>query len=183
MFMRTERLFLRPVFPEDWRGVYRGIADENVVRNLARAPWPYCEHDARKFCADAQAGSENKFVITLPSEQGAPIIGMIGFGPRQDGGPDELGYWIGRAWQRRGFATEAVRGVIEVAEALGLKALGAGHYIDNPASGKVLRKAGFTETGEIDRTICMARGGEMLPTRRFVKWLGADADSYRPAAA
>ena len=47
MFHRSERLLLRPPWPEDWQAVHAGIADEGVVRNLARAPWPYAEEDAR----------------------------------------------------------------------------------------------------------------------------------------
>ena len=109
MFMRTERLFLRPVFSEDWRDVYRGIADENVVRNLARAPWPYTEDDARQFCAKANDGEGHRFAITLPQAKGAPVIGLIGYDLSADGGY-ELGYWIGKAWEGRGFATEAGRG-------------------------------------------------------------------------
>lgn len=182
MFMRTERLFLRPVFPEDWRGVYRGIADENVVRNLARAPWPYTEDDARQFCANANADSRTRFVITLPEEKGAPIIGMIGF-ERLDGAGDELGYWVGRAWQQRGYATEAVHGVIELAEALGSESLEAGHFLDNPASGKVLRKAGFVDTGEIRPMASAGRGGEKVLCRRLVRHLRDAPESYRPAAA
>jgi len=183
MFMRTERLFLRPVFPEDWRGIYRGIADFGVVSMLARAPWPYSEDDARKFCADAQAGKENRFVITLPGRAGASVIGMIGFGPQDTGGRQELGYWIGTDWQGRGFATEAVHGVTQVAEALGVEVLEAGHYLDNPASGKVLRKAGFTPTGDVEPTVCMARGGETLAARRYVKLLGDHAEQVCPVAA
>lgn len=56
MFHRTQRLFLRPVFPEDWEAIFVGIADEGVVRNLARAPWPYRADDARHFCR-SRAGS------------------------------------------------------------------------------------------------------------------------------
>ena len=41
MFHRTERLLLRPAWPEDWEMILWGIGDERVVRNLARAPWPY----------------------------------------------------------------------------------------------------------------------------------------------
>ena len=32
MFLRTERLFLRPPFPEDWRAIYRGVGDEDMVQ-------------------------------------------------------------------------------------------------------------------------------------------------------
>ena len=182
MFMRTERLFLRPVFQEDWRGVYRGIADERIVRNLARAPWPYTEDDARQFCANANADTRKRFVVTLPDEDGAPVIGMIGF-EQLDSGNEELGYWIGRDWQGRGYATEAVHGVIEIAGALGAETVEAGHFLDNPASGRVLRKAGFTDTGEIRPMASVGRGGEKVLCRRLVRTLREPAESYRPAAA
>ena len=41
MFARTERLLLRPGWAEDAPALARAIADEQVVRNLATAPWPY----------------------------------------------------------------------------------------------------------------------------------------------
>ena len=47
MFIRSERLFLRPGWPEDWQELLSRIADESVVRNLAKAPWPYTADDAR----------------------------------------------------------------------------------------------------------------------------------------
>ncbi len=179
MFMRTERLFLRPVFPEDWRDIYRGIADYGVVSMLARAPWPYSKDDARTFCSSANADGRKRFAITLPQQAGAPVIGMIGF-EQLDGDGEEVGYWIGKNWQRRGFATEAVRGVVQIAEALGLASLEAGHFIDNPASGQVLRKAGFAETGECSLTTSVGRGGKQVMTRRFVKHLGSNAEDMRP---
>src|SRR3546814_11040608 len=49
MFHRTQNLLLRPAWPEDWQMVHAGIADHGVVRNLARAPWPYQPSDARSF--------------------------------------------------------------------------------------------------------------------------------------
>lgn len=182
MFMRTERLFLRPVFPEDWRGVYRGIADENVVRNLARAPWPYSEDDAKQFCAKAREGDGHRFAITLPAEKDAPIIGLIGYDPREDGGY-EIGYWIGRDWEGRGFATEAGQGVLQATDVMGIDTMAAGHFIDNPASGRVLRKLGFVETGEIRPLTSAGRGGAKVPCRRFVRVTGQTDDSYHPAAA
>ena len=182
MFMRTERLFLRPVFAEDWRDIHRGIADEAIVRNLARAPWPYREDDAREFCARSEREKVARFAITLPEAKDAPVIGMIGLEQPGDG-VNELGYWIGKRWQRRGFATEAVHGVLQLARALGLETVEAGHFLDNPASGGVLAKAGFVPTGEITRTSCLARGGVDVPTRRFVKVLSETQASAYPAAA
>ena len=54
MFHVTERLLLRPVWPEDWAEVLAGIGEEAIVRNLARAPWPYGEDDARRWTRQPQ---------------------------------------------------------------------------------------------------------------------------------
>lgn len=166
MFMRTERLFLRPTFPEDWRDIHRGIADFRIVSMLARAPWPYREADAKAFCASPTPAGAMKFAVTLPDVAGAPVIGQVGIEPGDEG--YELGYWIGREWQRRGYASEAVRGVLQTARALGIERVHAGHYLENAASGKVLKANGFIETGEIRPTACAARGGELVLARRYV---------------
>ena len=41
MFHVTERLLLRPAWPEDAGAILAAIGEETIVRNLARAPWPY----------------------------------------------------------------------------------------------------------------------------------------------
>ena len=178
MFMRTARLFLRPVFPEDWRDIHRGMADFAVVGMLSRAPWPYGQADAIAFCQTVAPRGGMKFSVTLPDETGAPVIGQIGLEPEDEG--HELGYWIGRAWQRRGFAREAVRGALDMADAFGLERVHAGHFLENEASGKVLRASGFVETGEIRPTACAARGGELFPARRYVR---SRPQAARPEAA
>ncbi|WP_120078043.1 GNAT family N-acetyltransferase [Aurantiacibacter odishensis] len=165
MFMRTERLFLRPIFPEDWREIYLGIADFGVVSMLARAPWPYTEADAQAYCRRSVAAGAMTFSVTLPEITGAPVIGQIGVEPDEEG--FELGYWIGRQWQGRGYASEAVRGVLSMARAFGMESVNAGHFLENTVSGKVLKANGFVETGEIRPTACAARGGEAFLARRY----------------
>src|SRR3546814_20973901 len=49
MFARTERLLLRPGWQEDAPALARAIGEEAVVRNLARAHWPYGEQEAQKL--------------------------------------------------------------------------------------------------------------------------------------
>ena len=80
MFMRTERLFLRPPFPEDWRQVYSGINDAGVVRMLASAPWPYMPEDAQDYCNTVRDPYNVRLAIALPGTDGAPLIGQIGLG-------------------------------------------------------------------------------------------------------
>ena len=165
MFHRSERLFLRPAFPEDAREIYEGICDAGVVQMLARPPWPYRPADAVEFCTRETDPQSPRFVITLPGGKGSPVIGAVGLHRDKDG--LELGYWIARDHWGQGYATEAARGALEVARALGHGRVLSGHFVDNPASGRVLRKLGFRETGEVRPTECRARGGEMVLTRRY----------------
>lgn len=161
MFHRSDRIMLRPIWPEDWPGIYEAINDEGVVRNLARAAWPYTQADAREFAASsAAAGADTaRFLITLPGNPGAPIVGCVGLDPAEDGG-HELGYWIARRHWGHGLATEAARAALAVAKALGWNRVSAAHFLDNPASGRVLLKAGFAPTGQTAMRFSRARGYE-----------------------
>jgi len=146
MFIRSERLFLRPVWPEDWSDLLSAIDDEGVVRNLASAPWPYTADDARAFALLPQERLLPRFLVTLPTAEGARLIGSIGLS--RSGEEVELGYWIGRAHWGQGYATEAARAVLSQARAIGHRRLVASHFVDNPASGRVLRKVGFCPSGD-----------------------------------
>ena len=75
-----------------------------------------------------------------------------------------MGYWIARPFWGRGFATEACAALIDIARALGLRQLEASHFIDNPASARVLDKLGFESTGLIAPRMSCARGEE-VPAR------------------
>ena len=147
MFIRSARLFLRPAWPEDWAELHAAIDDAAVVHNLARAPWPYRADDARAFVSREQDPRHPDFLVTMPGADGARIIGCAGIVPGDAGGA-ELGYWIARGQWGHGYATEAARAVLSVARALGHDRIEASHFLDNPASGRVLRKLGFTPTGE-----------------------------------
>ena len=150
MFHVTQRLFLRPHFPEDWEAVYRGICDEGIVRNLARAPWPYMPEHAQDFAKLPQDPFEPRFAITLRGEPGAPLVGCIGLDRKEGKDPQaiEVGYWLARDHWGRGLTTEALLAVCDVAKMLGYTNIAAEHFVDNPASGKVMMKAGFAPTGK-----------------------------------
>ncbi len=166
MFHRSERLLLRPIWPEDWQGIFGGIADEGIVRNLARAPWPYHEDDARAFAQSSVNPAEPRFLITRAAD--AAVIGCIGLDLNDDEYTDaiELGYWVARAFWGQGIATEAGRAVLEIAATLGYGKVVASHFLDNPASGKVLSKLGFAPTGRVVERHSCGRG-EKAPTAEY----------------
>jgi RimJ/RimL family protein N-acetyltransferase len=173
MFIRSERLFLRPGWPEEWEDLLSLIDDEDVVRNLARAPWPYTAEDARAFALCQHEQLLPNFFITLPGAQGARLIGSVGLS--RDGDRVELGYWIGRPYWGNGYATEAARAILPLARALGHRELVANHFVDNPASGRVLHKLGFCPTGTIRDRFSLGRG-EKAPAHLMSLTLGERSD-------
>lgn len=160
MFARTERLLLRPSWPEDARELHQAIADEGIVRNLARAPWPYHQEDAARFVATQHDELFPSFVLMLRTDGAPRLVGACGIGEHK--GEAELGYWIARPYWGLGFASEAGRTVLGIAKAIGHKRVVAGHFIDNPASGRVLRKLGFRHTGRSEERHSKGRGCTMI---------------------
>jgi RimJ/RimL family protein N-acetyltransferase len=186
MFIRSERLFLRPAFPEDWKEIHAGLCDEGVVRMLATVPWPYRESDAREFAAQGPRDVLlPQCLITLPDMRGAPVIGGIGLDRRADG--VELGYWLARHHWGQGFATEAGQALLASARAVGHRRIHAAHALENAASARVLHKLGFRATGEIRIRNSAGRGGAAVATRRYVldlgEAVGSDPEPQMPAAA
>lgn len=157
MFVRTPRLTLRPGWPEDAADLARAIGHEAVVRNLAFPPWPYPIEAAESFLAGFGDPIEPKFLIFEHQGGSVALIGVMAIGPYKDE-PHELGYWLTPAAWGKGYATEAGRAVLHAARARGIRRVSAGHFIDNPASGRVLRKLGFRPTGRIETMYSRGRG-------------------------
>lgn len=181
MFARTRRLLLRPGFPEDAPALARAIADEAIVRNLATAPWPYRVRDAEAFLASTRDPVLPSFLIFERTDEAPQLVGSCGLG-RRPSGAVELGYWIGRAHWGRGFATEASLALIDIARGLGLAQLEASHFLDNPASSRVLEKLGFEPLGIIAPRISCARGTE-APARLMRLELAVEGEGEEALAA
>ena len=171
MFARTPRLLLRPGFPEDAPALVNAIADEEIVRNLATAPWPYRMRDAEAFLASPRDPVLPSLLIFERGDSATQLVGSCGLG-RRPSGAVELGYWIGRRFWGRGYATEAGTALVDIARMLGLRQLEGSHLIDNPASARVLEKLGFLSTGLIAPRMNCARGIE-VPARLMRLQLGA----------
>jgi RimJ/RimL family protein N-acetyltransferase len=142
--LETERLVLRAPRLEDAKAVAQLANDRRIAENTARIPHPYALADAENFIASVnRAEGEIAFLIT---REGV-VLGACGMGMSEREAPD-LGYWLGVPFWGHGYATEAVRAVIDHAFAdLGYEALGAGARVTNPASRRVLEKCGFQWTG------------------------------------
>ena len=141
--LATARLVLRAPRRSDGEAIAALANDRRIAANTARIPHPYAIEDAEQFIAAVnKREGEACFVVTL---DGAPI-GVCSVDLREDG--PELGYWLGVPYWGRGFATEAVRALIDHAFGdLEHETLISGARVNNPASRRVLEKCGFQWTG------------------------------------
>jgi RimJ/RimL family protein N-acetyltransferase len=135
MFIRTERLFLRPGWPEE-RAELAGLI--LGVQGLS--------DEARTRIDTASSAMYPQFCITLPGEQGAQLIGGVEL--ISAAGATTLEFWIAAAFRNQGFATEAVRAVLGLAQTLGHRDIAGWHFVEDAASGRVLGKAGFGANGQ-----------------------------------
>lgn len=151
MFHRTERLLLRPFWPEDATAVLAGINNPLILKNLSSPPCPYGLADAQEFCALPFDEKLPNFAMIRRTRGTPELIGSIGLGRLGDDAPYEgaiqIGYWLDQRHWGLGYTSEAARAVLQIAAAIGHRQIIGRHFADNPASGRVLHKIGFRPTG------------------------------------
>lgn len=165
MFIRTDRLLIRPSWPDDLDEFVALLNDEGVARNIGVRNMPDSAKTAEEIISRPRDKRLPYLFIHLRDDDGLRLIGGIGFG--QAGEDVELGYWIARAYWGRGYASEAVKAVMPQAWILGHKRIIAVHFDGNEATDKVLQKAGFRSTGETVMRYSEVRGCK-APATKYV---------------
>lgn len=159
--VETERLVLRCMVADDAVALARLFAgDWEAIKHTGRMPYPPTERAMRRWIGNHDAPGGRGFLLRQKGDGAG--IGAAGFG---GGAEVELGYALGRPFWGRGFATEAVRGLIDYARCEGVRAITAYTFLDNPASARVLEKAGFDDLGVVERDY--PRRGGLREVRHF----------------
>ncbi|WP_200875587.1 GNAT family N-acetyltransferase [Hymenobacter sp. IS2118] len=147
---------LRPFGPADAPALARHANDRLVWQNLGdRIPHPYALTDAKQYLATlaaAPAGSDLHWCLEVAGE----AVGSISLRFKTDvrRRSAEIGYWVGRAHWGRGLATAAVQAITAYGLAnFDLVRLYALVFAHNPASGRVLEKAGFVLEARLKQAI------------------------------
>lgn len=177
MFIRSERLFLRPGWPED---------REELLRRMAQATTP--ERPATWGLAASPMGGASlrhpQFLVTLPGGDGAELVGCVGFAPAAIGtaahpAPVDFTCWIAEPFRGRGYGIEAGRAALSVARTIGHRRVGATLASASPASLKMLDRLGF-------HPVPVEPGwrGAMAPSGGWLRDLGprSDCDQHRDTA-
>ena len=154
--IETKSLILRPFRAADIPAIVRLLSDPAIAQTTLNIPYPYDEAKARDWLASQQqereAGTGHTFAITCRED--GRLLGAIDIRPRARHQKAAIGYWIGKPYWGRGYATEAVRAVIRYGfEALGLNRIYATHFTGNPASGRVMQKAGMQYEGTLRQDV------------------------------
>ncbi len=136
---------------DDAASVARHANDRNVWRNMRdRFPHPYSLADARAFIAAAREREPETFFAI---NAGGAAVGGIGYTLHDDVEriAAEVGYWLGAEYWGRGIMSAAVaaftRYVFERHREL--RRLYAVPFAWNPASARILEKAGYQLEGRM----------------------------------
>ncbi len=113
-------------------------------------PHPYEDGMAEEWIEGHEPGYEDgktaTFAIVLSDD--TRLVGAIGLQIDRGVNKAELGYWVGKPFWNRGFATEAALAILAFGfDELRLNRIQAGHLARNPASGRVMEKAGMVLEG------------------------------------
>jgi RimJ/RimL family protein N-acetyltransferase len=162
----TPRLRLRRLHPADAALIELYTSDASLARMTERIPHPYPPGLAETYVERVLSGASGETVWAIDAGGDAEngLIGVILLRPG-DPGKAAVGYWVARAFSGAGYAAEALAAVVEHAAGLELAALTATVFQDNPASVKVLMRAGFSYVG-VSEGYSAARGG-MAPTFHY----------------
>ena len=148
--METDRISLRPWREEDAGTLYKWASDPDVG---PRAGWPPHQsvEESREVIRTIFSGEGMWAVVWKETGE---AIGSVGYLPASHSNLSiteneaEVGYWIARPYWGRGICTEALQLVIDHCfSEKGFTTLWGDYFPENPASGRVMEKCGFVDTG------------------------------------
>ena len=148
--IETERLTLRPFRLLDAQVVQSLAGEREISDTTMNIPHPYedgmAEEWIRGHKSVYEAGKGITFAIVLRGD--GSLVGAIGLRIDRSFGKAELGYWVGKPFWNRGYATEATAALLAFGfEELQLNRIHAAHLARNPSSGRVMEKAGMLLEG------------------------------------
>lgn len=145
-WIKTERLTIKPYALQDVEALAGLLTDPEITKTFMVPEFTFPEQAvalAKKLVAFSQPEDTKhlEYGIYLDGK----IIGFVNDCGIEDD-EIEIGYVIHSDYQGHGYATEAVRAVIQELREMGFRKVTAGCFSDNEASFRVMKKCGMTQT-------------------------------------
>jgi RimJ/RimL family protein N-acetyltransferase len=173
--LETARLVLRPFRLADAEAVTELINDPVVSDTLETIPYPYYREYADHWIGTHESLFDEARELHLAVElrESSELLGAVALLFKDRHGPPHLGYWLGRRYWGRGYATEAVRAIVQYAHRqLGAATIAARCMIDNPASVAVLARVGLRRVGRCPQPVI--KGGRAREVDEFILEVGQE---------
>lgn len=164
--LKTERLTLRPFSLTDAPSLHELINQWEIAYNTANIPHPYPEGLAENYILATNEKWLTAETLTFAVICGSELVGCTNLSVRHSQSRAELGYWIGKAYWGRGYATESARRLVEFGfEKMKLNRVFASCFSRNTASAKVMQNVGMQYEGTLRQHY--HRWGEFLDTDHY----------------
>jgi ribosomal-protein-alanine N-acetyltransferase len=159
---------LRPFELSDVERLAQLANNYEIARFLTnRFPHPYTVEHAKEFIELFQKDKPcQRFAIVVNDE----LIGGCGINLQEDifVNNAELGYWIAKEYQGKGYMTDALKAITNYGfENFPVTRIFCRIYGNNPASMRVAEKAGFKLEAKFDKTL--VKYGEVLDEYIYAK--------------
>ena len=172
--LETERLILRKLEESDAEEMYKNWASDDEVTKYVRWSTHKNVDETREYIKfeNEQCKQDNYYNWGIVLKETGELIGAIGAFPSEDG-RIEQGYNISRKYWNNGYTTEALKKVLEyLTNEVGIHRFRCAHVVLNPASGAVMKKAGFKyiKNGSCEKF----DGSKKFETKEYI----LDVDKY-----
>lgn len=161
--LETRRLRFRPWVDADAEVLFKYASDPDVG---PRAGWP-AHQSVEDSLQVIRTIFSNGHTWALELKETGEPIGCMSYYPYGESNIDigtndaELGYWIAKPYWNHGLCTEALQAMMGYCfNVKHFQNLWADFFIDNPASGRVMEKCGFMDTGRINWCSRLSQGNE-----------------------
>ncbi|MCP8882747.1 GNAT family N-acetyltransferase [Devosia sp. XJ19-1] len=163
--IETERLVLRGPRVADLDDLVAQANNWKVLEPTASLPFPYEAGHGRAFLEKQQRSVQHPYVIAEKTSD--RLMGIAGLYLHPDS-PIELGYWLGEDYWGKGYAPEAVSGLLAVCATIGLSPVRARVLAANKGSIRVLEKTGFSVIEQTVSVVERHKGKPLL----VLEWQG-----------
>ena len=168
MELKLERCTIRDYRLGDAESLARHANNRKVWLGLRDAfPHPYRIEDAKKFLQGSVPGLPRlHFCIDI----GGAAVGGIGLRPGEDvhRHTAEFGYWLAEEFWGQGIMSEIVPAFVDYCfKEFSLNRISAQTYSNNPASARILEKAGFVFEGRLRKNV--VKDGKILDSLLYAK--------------